>query len=180
VCAKAQLPPPAEGKAVTASPRDGRGTAEEGPRGQQVRKCRPPQPAQLGYSTRTPSSMGNRTGRCRAHPPGIYTAKRAQRPAQLPPAVPPAKRGHEVPHPCMGRSDACAAPAAPRVPRGCPFTPPCPPARIRHSGPLTTVRAARSISLPCARVSGVSSIPFAGAGHGVTSTHPFARRYATP
>jgi len=35
VCAKAQRPPPAEGKAVTASPRDGRGTADEGPRGQQ-------------------------------------------------------------------------------------------------------------------------------------------------
>ena len=33
VCAKAQRPPPAEGKAVTASPRDGRGTADEGPRG---------------------------------------------------------------------------------------------------------------------------------------------------
>ena len=35
VCAKAQRPPPAEGKAVSASPRDGRGTSYEGLRGQQ-------------------------------------------------------------------------------------------------------------------------------------------------
>jgi len=59
---------------VTASPRDGRGTADEGPRAQQVRKGRPPQPAQLGYSTRTPDGMGNRTGPCRAQPPGISSA----------------------------------------------------------------------------------------------------------
>jgi len=69
VCAKAQRPPPAEGKAVTASLREGWGTADGGPRGQQVRKRRPPQPAQLGYLTLTPSGMGNRTGPCRTHPP---------------------------------------------------------------------------------------------------------------
>ena len=165
---------------MTASPRDGRGTADKGPRGQRVRKRRPPQPAKLGYSTRTPSGMGNRTGRCRAHPSGIYTAGRAQRPAQLPPAVPPATRGHEVPHPCRGRSDACAASAVPWVPRGRPFTTSCPPARLGHSGPLATVRAAGSITPPRARVSGVSPIPFAGAGPGVSPTHPFARLYAAP
>jgi len=68
-CALAQRPPPAEGKAVTATPRDGRGTADGGPKGQRVHNCRPPQPAQLGYSTRTPDRMGNRTGLCRAQPP---------------------------------------------------------------------------------------------------------------
>jgi len=109
---------------VTASPRDGRGPADGGPRGQQVRKRRPPQPAQLGYSTRTPDGMGNRTGPRRAQPPGIYTAGRAQRPAKLPPAVPPAARGHKAPHPCRGLSDACAATAALWVPRGCPSKPP--------------------------------------------------------
>jgi len=39
VYAKAQRPPPAEGKAVTASPRDGWGTADEGPRRQQSAKA---------------------------------------------------------------------------------------------------------------------------------------------
>jgi len=182
VCAKAQRPPPAEGKAVTASPRDGRGMADEGPRGQRVRKRRPPQPAQLGYSTRTPSGMGNRTGPCRAHYPPryIYHGASPEPPPQLPPAVPPAARSHYAPHPCRGRSDACAATAAPWVPRGCPFTSSCPPARIGHFGPLATVRAAGSRTPPRARVSEVSPIPFAGAGHGVTPTHPFARRYATP
>jgi len=109
---------------VTASPRNGRGTADGGPRGQQVRKRRPPQPAQLGYSTRTPDGMGNRAGPRRAQPSGIYTAGRSQRPAKLPPALPPAARGHKAPHPCRGRSDACAAAAAQWVPRGCPSTPP--------------------------------------------------------
>jgi len=61
-----------------------------------------------------------------------------------------------------------------------PIRAPWPPARIGHFGPLATVRAAGSIAPPRARVSGVSPIPFAGAGHGVTPTHPFARQYATP
>jgi len=108
---------------VTASPHDERSTADEGPRGQQMRKRRPPQPAQLGYSTRTPDGMGNRTGPRRPPTPGIYTKGRAQRPAKLPPAVPPAARGHKPTHPCRGRSDACAAGAARWVPRGCPSTP---------------------------------------------------------
>jgi len=107
---------------VTASPRDGRGTADEGPRGQQVRKRRPPQP-ELGYLTRTPDGVGNRTGPRRPPTPGIYIKGRAQRPAKLPPAVPPAARGHNPPHPCRGRSDACAAGAARWVPRGCPSPP---------------------------------------------------------
>ena len=110
---------------MSASPRDGRGTADGGLRGQQVRKRRPPQPAQLGYSTRTPDGMGKRTGPRCAQPRGIYTTGRAQRPAKLPPAVPPAARGHKAPpHPCRGRSDACAAAAALWVPGGCPSTPP--------------------------------------------------------
>jgi len=98
-CPLAKRPPPAEGKAVTASPRNGRGTADGGPIGQQVRKRRPPQPAQLGYSTRTPNGMGNRTGPLRAQPPGIYTVWRAQRPAVSPPPVPPAARKHKAPIP---------------------------------------------------------------------------------
>jgi len=122
-CAKAQRAPPAEGKAVTASPHDGRGTADAGPRGQRVRKRKPPQPAQLGYSTRTPDGMGSRTGPRRPPTPGIYTKGRAQRPAKLTPAVPPVARGHKPPHPCTGLSDACAAGAARWVPRGFPSTP---------------------------------------------------------
>jgi len=77
---------------VIASPRDGRGPADKGPRGQQVRKRKPPQPAQLGYSTRTPDGMGNRTGPCHGQPPGKHNVWLAQRPAVLPPAVPPAAR----------------------------------------------------------------------------------------
>jgi len=165
---------------VTASPRDGRGTAEGGPRGQQERKRRPPQPAQLGCTTRTPDGMGNRTGPHRAQPPGIYTAGRAQRPAKLPPAVPPAALGEKPPHNCTGRSRACAAFAAQWVPRGSPSTPSCPPARIGRPKPLATVRAAGSITPNRARVSGVSPTPFAGAGQGVMLSRPFARRYATP
>jgi len=88
--ALAQRPPPAEGRAVTASPRDGRGTGDGGPRDQQVRKRWPPQLAQVGYSTETPNAMGNRTGPRRAQPPGIYTVWRARRPAVLPPPVPSA------------------------------------------------------------------------------------------
>jgi len=123
VCAKAQRPPPAEGKAVTASHRNGRGTVDGGPKRQQVRKRRPPQPAQLGYSTRTPDGVGNRTGPHRAQPRGLYTAGRAQRPDKLPPAVPPAAHGHKAPpHPSRGRSEACAAAAALWDPRGCPST----------------------------------------------------------
>jgi len=85
VCAKAQRPPPAEGKAVIASPRDGRGTADDGPKGQQVRKRRPPQPAQLGYSTRTPNGMGNRTSARRPPTPRYiyHGASPEARPAAL-------------------------------------------------------------------------------------------------
>jgi len=182
VCAKAQRPPPAEGKAVTASPCDGRGTADEGPRGQQVRKRGPPQPAQLGYSTRTPSGMENRTGPCRAHPAPVYIPRGEPRgPPSCPRQCPLQHAGtRPPPHPCRGRSGSCAATAAPWVPRGCPFAPFCPPARISLFGPLATVRAAGSRTPPRARVSGVFSIPFAGSGHGATPTHPFARRYATP
>jgi len=128
VCAKAQRPPPAEGKAVTASPRDGRRTADEGPRGKKVRKGRPPQPAQLGYSTRTPSGMGNRTGPCRANPSRYIFHKTS--PEARPAAYGSAPSGTQAlgpPHPCRGRSDACAATVALWVPRGCPLTPSCPP-----------------------------------------------------
>jgi len=114
-------------------------------------------------------------------PAGIYTMGRTQTPARLALAVPSAtRRRGPSPHPFRGRSVACAATAARWVPKGCPLTPSCPPARIRHFGPLVTVRAAGAHIPPRARVSGVSPIPFAGAGHGVTPTHPFARRYATP
>jgi len=127
-CALAQRPPPAEGKAVIASPRDGRGTADGGPGGQQVRKRRPRQPAQLGYSTRTPDGMGNRTGPCRAQPPGIYTVWRAQRPAVLPPAVPPAARRHKAPTPV----GADLMPARPVPPCGCPEAARPRPLALRH------------------------------------------------
>ena len=74
-------------------------------------------------------------------------------------------------------------PVLPLPPCGCPEAvrsrPLAPLARIGHCGPLATVRAAGSHTPSRARVSGVSPIPFAGAGHGVTPTHPFARRYAT-
>jgi len=114
-------------------------------------------------------------------PPGIYTMGRAQRPARLPLAVPSATSRHgPSTHPCRGRSDARATTAALWVPRGCPLTPSFPPARIGHFGPLATVRAVGSHTPPRTRVSGVSPIPFGGAGHGVTPTHLFARRFATP
>jgi len=145
-----------------------------------VRKRRPPQPAQLGYLTRTPNGMGNRTGARRPPTPRyIYTeASPEARPAAfgcalcgtqarpLPPLQGPiwCLRGH------------CRPVGAQRLPIRALW----PPARIGHSGPLATVRAAGSITPPRARVSGVSPIPFAGTGHGVTPTHPFARRCATP
>jgi len=146
-----------------------------------VRKRRPPQPAELGYSTRTPDGMGNRTGpRLPPTPRYIYRGTSPEARPAAPGCALCGTRAQGPPPPCRGGSDACAAIAAPWVPRGCPSTPSCPPARIGHSGPLATVRAAGSITLPRARVSGVSPIPFAGAGHDVTPTHPFARRYATP
>jgi len=139
---------------VTASPRDGRGTADEGPRGQQLRKRRPPQPAQLGYSTRTPDGMGNRTGPRRPPTPGIYTMGRAQRPAKLPPAEPPAARGHKPPHPYRCRSDACAAGAARWVSRGCPSTP------LGAHRPLWAARdrSGRGLPRPASR-EGVGGLP---------------------
>ena len=178
-CALAQRPPPAEGKAVIASPRDGRGTADGGPRGEPVRKRRPPQPARLGYSTRTPDGMGNRTGACVAQPPRyIYrvTSPESRRAASG--CAPPRHVGAR-PHPCRGRHDAGPAAAALWFPRGCPSPPSGPLARIRHSGPLATAGAAGSITPPRARVTGVSPIPFAGADQGVTPSRPFARRHAT-
>ena len=101
---------------MTASPSDGRGTADEGPRCQQVRKRRPPQPAQLGYSTRTPDVMSNRTGPRRAQPAGVYIARRARKPAVPPPSVPPAARRHKAPTPV----GADLMPARPLPPCGCP------------------------------------------------------------
>jgi len=123
VCAKAQRTPPAEGTAVTASPRDGRGTADEGPRGQQVRKRRPPQPAQLGYLTRTPDGIGNRTGPRRAQPPVYIPRGEPTGPPSYPRLFPLRHAGTRPPHPFRGRSDACADAAARWVPRGCPSTP---------------------------------------------------------
>jgi len=131
-CALAQRRPPAEGKALTASPRDGWGTTDGGPRGQQVCKRRPLQPAHLGYSTRTPDGFGNRTGPRRAQPPGIYTAWRAQRPAVHPPSLPPAARRHNAPT-FVG---ADLMPARPLPPRGCPEAArPCPLA-LRHASAI--------------------------------------------
>jgi len=143
-----------------------------------VRKRRPPQRAQLGYSPRTPNGMGNRTGPGRAHDSGKYTLRRTQRPAVSPPPVPHAAGTH-TPPPCRGRSDSFTAAAAPWVPRVFPCPPPGPPARSCHCGPLATVRAAGSLTPLRARVSGVSSSTFAGAGQGVTPSRPFARHYAT-
>ena len=93
------------------------------PEVKKVRKRRPPQPAQLGYPTRTPNGMGNRTGARRPPPPGIYTMGRAQRPAQLPLAVPSAAR---KPGPSPVGADL--VPARPQPPRGCP--------EAAHSRPL--------------------------------------------
>jgi len=79
------------------------------------------------------------------------------------------------PPPCSGRSDAFTAAAALWVPRGCLCPPPGPLARMGHSGQLATVRAARFVSPPRARVSGVSPITRAGAGQGLTPSRPFTR-----
>jgi len=79
--APSKRPPPAEGEAVTALPLDGQGTANGGPRGHQKRKRRPPEPAQVGYSTQTPNGMGLRTSPRRARHPEVYTVRRAQGPA---------------------------------------------------------------------------------------------------
>jgi len=114
--ALAQRPPPAEGNAVTVSPRDGRGTADGGRRGQQVHKRRPAQQAQLGYSTRTPHGMGSRMSPRRAQSPGINTVWRSQRPAVRPPPVPPVPRRHKAPTP----GGAYPMPARPLLPPGFP------------------------------------------------------------
>ena len=96
-----------------------------------MRKRRPPQPALLGYSTRTPNGMGNRAG-ARRPPTPLYIyhgASPEARPA--PPGC--ALCGTQArPLPCRGRSGACAATAAPWVPRGCPFAPSCP----RHASAI--------------------------------------------
>ena len=132
-CAKAQRPPPAESRAVTAWPRNGRGTADEGPRGQQVRKRRPPQLAQLGYSTRTPSGMGNRTGPCRAHCPRyIY---RGASPEARPSAPGSAPCGTQA----LGPATPVGAdlmPARPVPPRGCPEAVRSRPVAPRHASAI--------------------------------------------
>ena len=94
-----------------------------------MRKRRRPQPSQLGYSTRTPDGMGNRTSPRRAQTPGIYTVWRAQRPAVLPPAVPPAARKHKAPTPV----GADLMPARPLPPRGCPEAAHSSPLAVRHA-----------------------------------------------
>jgi len=120
------------------------------------------------------------TGRALAVPTPRYIYRMASPEARrFAPACAPCGTQAQGPHSSRGRSDACTAAAAPWVPIGCPFPPPGPPARIGHSGPIETVRAAGSIAPSCARVSGVSPITFSGAGQGVTPSRPFARRYAT-
>ena len=134
VCAKAQRPPPADGKAVTASPRDGWSTADEGPRGQQSAQAQATRNLP-NWATQPGRLMACGTGQALAvpQPPGIYTMGRSQRHAQLPLAVPSAARkpGH-FPPPHRGRSRACADTAAPWVPRGCPPAPPGP----RHASAI--------------------------------------------
>jgi len=82
--------------------------------------------------------------------------------------------------PYRGRSGACAATAAPWVPRGCPLVPPGP----RHAAAILGRSRPFGPRPPSPRLArecqGSPRSPFAGAGHGVTPTHPFARRYATP
>jgi len=165
---------------VIASLRDGWGTADEGPRGQQVRKRRPPQPAELGYSTQTPNGMGKRAGARRPPTPRYvcHTKSPEARPAASS-CAPCGTQALGLPTPV----GADLMPVRPLPPCGCTEAvrsrPLAPPARIGHCGPLATVRAAGSHTPSRARVSGVSPIPFAGAGHGVTPTHPFAHRSAT-
>ena len=131
-CAKAQRPPPAEGKAVTASPRDGRGTADEGPRGQQVRKRRPQQPAQLGYSTRTPTGMGNRTGPSRANPPVYIPPGEPRDPPNFPRRCPLQHAGTSPPTPV----GADLMPARPLPPCGRPEAVRLRPLAPRHASTI--------------------------------------------
>ena len=123
-----------------------------------MRKRRPPQPAQLGYSTRTPSGMENRTGPCRAHPPPVYIPRGEPRgPPSFHRQCPLRHAGTRPPHPCRGRSDACAATAAPWVPRGCPFTPSFPPVTHR---PFWAARYRSGRGLPhSASREGVRGLP---------------------
>ena len=176
MCAKAQRPQPAEGKAVTASPRDGRGTADEIPRGQQVRKRRPPQPAQLGYSTPTPDGMGNRTGPRRAQPQAYIPRGDPKGPPSCLRPWPVRHAGTRRPQLCRGRSDACAAAAARWVPRGCPSTP----SGVHRPFWAARARSPSRLHHPASH-EGVRGLPdpFAGAVQGVTPSRPFARRYAT-
>jgi len=177
--AVAQRPPPAKGKAVTALPRNGRGTADGGPRGQQVRKRRPPQPARLGYSTQTPNGMGNRTGSRRAQHPGIYTVWRAQRPAVSPPPVPLEARRHKAPTPV----GAYPTPARPLAPLGCPE------AACARSLALRLASAILGRSRPFAPRAPLPRLarkcqrspraPLQAPAKGLTPSSPFARLYET-
>ena len=83
---------------MTASPRDGRGTEDGEPKVQKVSKRRPPLPDKLGYSTQTTYGMGNRASPGSARRPGIYTARRAERPTVSPLFAPCGTRG-QVPPP---------------------------------------------------------------------------------
>jgi len=82
-----------------------------------VRKRRPPQPAQLGYSTRTPNGMRNRTG-ARRPPTPRYIYHGASREAR--PAAPGCDlrgtQARSLPPPV----GADLMPARPLPPRGCP------------------------------------------------------------
>jgi len=65
-------------------------------------------------------------------PPPVYIPRGEPRgPPSCPRQCPLRRAGTRPPHTCRGRSDACAATAAPWGPRGCPFTPPCSPGTHR-------------------------------------------------
>jgi len=123
-CSSTQRAPPVERKAVTASPRNGRGTADGGLKVQQVRTRRPPLPAQLGYSTQMPNGMGDRTSLRRASSPDIDTARGAERPA-VSPLLPLCGTWAQHPPPLMwqiGRLHGrCHSPGSPEAARARPL-----------------------------------------------------------
>ena len=120
------------------------------------------------------------TGRALTVPnPAVYIPRGEPRGPTSCPLLCPLR--HTATRPLPTPVGADLKPARPLPPCGIPEAAlPRFPARISHSGSLATVHAASSITPPRARASGVSPIPFAGAGKCVTPSRTFARRYATP